>query len=102
MNIEKLVELSECIKRIMRAQSQLDRYNTVSFDMNATAKRRHNAMEDAREAAIEIRHWKHEAHCLAVELGIADRRSDEHYQDSTAPSGFGRERIFNKRAPVRV
>lgn len=56
----------------------------------------------AREAAIEIRRLTHEAHCLAVELGIADRRSDEHYQDSLVPCGFGNYRKFYKRAPATV
>lgn len=99
MDILKASELADVLKRIVKAQAVLDKHNKKSIDKDTTPKQRRNAIEDAREAAIEIRYLKHEAHCLAVEFGIADRRDDSHYQDSFAPAGFGRETIFHKRAP---
>lgn len=50
--------------------------------------------------AIEIRRLEHEAHCLAVEIGIADVRPSETYKCHVADIGFGRKIEIVKRQPV--
>jgi hypothetical protein len=102
MSIEagKIVEMLDAMKRLQREQAALAKHNEVSRDWGNTPRRRHAASESARECAIEIRRLTHEAHCIAVEMGIADRRADSYYADSVAPAGFGREFIFTRRVPA--
>jgi len=100
MNTQSLAELATCIKDLLKEQVRLDKFNTTSMDFDGVSiKRRHAAMESARECAIEIRRLRHEAHCLAVEAGIADMREANHYGESTAPAGFGRHVKFHRRIP---
>lgn len=99
MNTQKLADMTDVMKRLTRELTALEKHNLVSSDFCNTNSRRGNARESARECAIEIRHLKHEAHCLAVELGLADLRPDAFYADSTAPAGFGNTTIFTKRKP---
>jgi len=96
---EKIVELLDAMKRLQREQAAMAKHNAVSGDWNNTPRRRHAASESARVCAIEIRRLTHEAHCIAVEMGIADRRADSFYTDGIAPAGFGREFICVRRAP---
>lgn len=96
---EKVVEMADCMKRLLKEMAQLQKQNVITVNFEITKTRRDNARESARESAIEIRRLKHEAHCIAVELGIAERRDESYYTPSTAPAGFGREIIFDRRAP---
>lgn len=99
MSREKMVAMIDCMKRLMREQDALAKHNSVSTNFDNTVKRRSNARADAVGCAIEIRRLEHEAHCLAVEMRIADLRLDAYYQDGTAPAGMGRTVIFKKRMP---
>lgn len=99
MTPQKLADMADVMKRLMRELAVMEKHNAVSSDFCNTNSRRGNARESARECAIEIRRLKHEAHCLAVELGFADLRPDAFYADSTAPAGFGNTTIFTKRKP---
>lgn len=95
-------DLVACLKQIDKESVAMAKHSAISGNFELTKTRRDNASESAREAAIEIRRLKHEAHCLCVELGLADRRADSYYQDATAPAGFGRTTIFTKREPAEV
>lgn len=97
--MNKLADLMDCLKRLTKEQVVLAKHNAVATNFDNTAKRRSGANENARECAVEIRRLKHEAHCLAVEIGIADRREDSCYTPSTAPAGFGRDFIVDRRCP---
>lgn len=103
MNTQKLADMADVMKRLMHELSALEKHNAISrnsANSQYTSRRRANARESARECSIEIRRLKHEAHCLAVELGLADLRPDAFYADSTAPAGFGNTTIFTKRKPT--
>ncbi|WP_034302505.1 hypothetical protein [Herbaspirillum sp. RV1423] len=99
MSREKLICMIDCMKRLMREQDALAKHNAVSGNGSQSPARRNKAASSAVECAVEIRRLKHEAHCLAVELGIADHRGEAHYRDTTAPAGFGRVKDFSVRAP---
>lgn len=99
MDAAKLKEMIDCMKELQREKTALEKHNAVGGNLDATKSRRDSARESARECAINIRRLTHDAHCIAVEMGIADRRDDSHYTPSMAPAGFGREFIFERRAP---
>jgi hypothetical protein len=86
---DKLVALIDALKRMRR--------ETIQMKKRATNLRSQAA---ANSCAIELRRIKHEAHCLAVEIGIADRRSDAAYADATAPAGMGRDFLMPRRTPA--
>ncbi len=102
MDSKRISDMADCMKRLLREQLALGKHNLVSGNFELTKSRRDSARESARECAIEIRRLKHEAHCLAVELGFSDRREESYYTDGTAPMGFGRTAVFTKRAPEQV
>lgn len=97
MNLEKIKELEIALRELKRSVSRLSGLSTRSVVYGSAASR--SASESARLEAIEVRRLKHRAHVLCVELGFADLRSPEHYQDSTAPAGFGRNLLIERRAP---
>lgn len=99
MEQSQLDAMASLMKQIGREKAALAKHNAVAGDFDNTSARRNKAREAARECAVEIRRLTHEAHCVAVEMGIADRRDDSHYTPSTAPAGFGRTVIFDRRAP---
>ena len=93
--------LVACLKALRAEQTKAFNAGAKSGDLYAgyTDKQRAHHGETARDCAIQIRRLKHEAHCLAVELGIADLRADSHYTPVTAPAGFGREVLIERRRP---
>ena len=99
MSTKKFAEMADTMKRLVRETQALAKHNAASGNFENTKARRDSANESARECAIEIRRLKHEAHCIAVEMGIAERRDPSAYTDSTAPGGFGRTFAFVRREP---
>lgn len=94
----KFLQLAAILKLIDRERAKQLKHNAAaSPDMSQ--KRLMALEESSRLCGVEIRRLKHEAHCLAVEIGIADRRSDEAYSATTAPLGFSREILIERRAP---
>lgn len=88
MSIEKIDALIATMKRLKRETVQMQkRSSNLKNQAGANA------------CAIEIRRIKHEAHCIAVELGIADARDGTAYGATTAPAGMGREVLLERRDP---
>ncbi|MGP1666245.1 MAG: hypothetical protein ACTS5I_10130 [Rhodanobacter sp.] len=98
---DPLMRLMSCLKSLRAEQTKAFNAGAKSGDLYAgyTDKQRARYGEIARDCAIHIRRLKHEAHCLAVELGIADLRDESHYTPVTAPAGFGRETLIERRRP---
>lgn len=93
--------LIKVLREIKKERKRLERASIRSADFDLTQRARGNAREDARESAVHIRRLEHEAHCLAVEMGIADIRGDDAYGDFPAPAGFGRTFTIHLRRPVQ-
>lgn len=98
MTDSKYLKLAGLIKLIER-----ERQKIIKLNAKSTPEIPQKAMQRLQEASllcgIEIKRLAHEAHCLAVEIGIADRRPPEHYTPTTANLGFGREVRIERRAP---
>ena len=99
MDADKVKAMADCMKLLGVELNKLTKLNAVSGNFANSASRKNNAAESARVTATQIRRLQHEAHCLAVELGLADRRDDAFYSTSTIPMGFGRVAPFEKRTP---
>ena len=98
MSESKYMQIAALMKRIEIERKQIEKLNAKSSpDLPQKANQR---LQDAALACgIEIKRLAHEAHCLSVEIGIADRRPPEHYTPTTASLGFGREVRIERRAP---
>lgn len=98
---DPLGRLVACLQALRAEQAKAFNAGAKSGDLYAgyTDKQRARYGETARDCAIQIRRLKHEAHCLAVELGIADLRDESHYTPVIAPAGFGREILIERRRP---
>lgn len=94
--MSKYAELVVMLKAIEREKGKLAKL-TPRSEMSQRQLMRNQ--DTARDCGIEIRRLEHEAHCLAVEIGIADLRSDENYRSVRSPAGFGREFIIERRRP---
>ena len=88
MSIESIDAMVEVLRRLKRETLQMRKRSAKLNDQAG-----------ANACAIEIRRIKHEAHCLAVELGIADVRAEAAYGTATAPAGMGREFLLERQAP---
>lgn len=98
---EQIDTLIKTLRLMQREQKALMNASAKSADFWGASARQHaNAAEKATLIAVELRRLKHEAHCLAVEVGIADRRADGAYEAGAASLGFGREVRIEKRAPA--
>lgn len=83
-------DLIDCLREL-KGESIRMASAAAKAGIAANAKQMARHTETARDCAVQMRKLKHRAHCLAVELGIADMREDSHYRSTTAPAGFGRE-----------
>lgn len=88
MTVEKIDAMVAAMKRLKRETLQMHKR---SANLKSQA--------GANSCAIEIRRIKHEAHRIAVELGIADARTGTAYDTTTAPAGMGREFRLERPAP---
>lgn len=100
MTDNKYLQLAAILKLIDREQQQMAKHRTAAIAPGVTRKRQAVALESARICAIEARRLTHEAHCLAVEIGIADRRAPAAYAPVTAPAGMSREHRIELREPA--
>jgi hypothetical protein len=102
MNAMKLQALADCIKSIQREQHSVEAYGKKSQRLsaeNASFTRRADCDEDLSACARQLVRFKHEAHCLCVELGLADLRDDSHYTPARAGLGLSREILIERRRP---
>ena len=97
----KYTKLAGILKLIEAERKKILKLNTKSTpEMPQKAMQR--LQESALVCGVEIKRLAHEAHCIAVEIGIADRRTPEHYTPTTASLGFGRKFKIERRPPVEA
>jgi hypothetical protein len=95
----KLESLAACIKQWQREVRELERRSQAAAPMGP-AKKMGLLGEHAAATARQIAHLKHEAHCLCVELGLADLRADSHYGEQRVGAyGLGKEILIVRRRP---
>lgn len=96
-----LTKLIACLRELQREQEKAFSLGAKSGDMYGgySDKQRQRYAEQARDCSIQVRRLRHEAHCLAVEAGIADMRDESYYKPVTAPAGFGRDFLIERRKP---
>lgn len=101
LHIDRLIQ---CLKQMQRESKALADRSAKSGDLYAgySDKRRARFAEEARDSAVQLRRLKFEAHALAVEVGIADLRSDDQYGPTMAAAGFGRVIEIHRRRPNLV
>lgn len=91
--------MAACMKSMERETLQMERLAALSVLPGVSMKRAANDRERANACGLELRRLRHEAHCLAVEIGIADMRTGESYTPVASPIGFGREVLVERRSP---
>lgn len=91
--IEKLVKLQSFLKSYIQTKKQNEQINIKligSHNKKASTNLHYNS--------IKLEEYTHEIHCLCVELGFADIRENEYYQDTTV--NFGQiEMLIKRRKP---
>lgn len=100
-SIDKAGQLKQRLAILIREGRQLERATERMSGMDL-AQCSQRALSGANlrctEIAESVNRELHECHVLAVELGIADRRGDECYQDSTLDDGW-HQTHWVRRAP---
>lgn len=101
MSAGVLAKLIACVSKLQREEARAFTLGAKSGDLYGgySEKQRQRYAEKARETSIQVRRLRHEAHCLSVEAGFADLRDESHYMPITAPAGFGREFLIERRRP---
>lgn len=99
MDASLYIRMADCMKRAERESQQLAKFSAASVAAGVSPKRAASLRESANACGVELRRIKHEAHCLAVEMGIADMREGQSYGETSAPLGFGRDVLIDRRVP---
>jgi len=100
VDTNKLDALIKCAKYLKKLEVSYQRNSSVAaiMDGDTSMKKRNAAFNKMETDAEAIEDQLHELHCLAVELGVADR-DDSRYGETIVAGGRGIERKFYKREP---